>query len=316
MRRIAILGARGIGAVHARVLAELGATPCALAATGLASARETAAVLRTRLGLTLEPYGSVADCLARARPEAVVVATPAEHHAEHLEAVLERGLPVLCEKPLYWPGGDVGEGLTHLERTLARHPEARLMLNLPTRELVAAVQGELTAPAGEVEFEFHTLGRATGEAIAVDLLPHAFALLAGLGPLSAPFEELEVEFARQRFVARFVQAGRHVRLELVADPSGAKHLAFAIGGQRFVRRQEGSGASYRVFLEDAAGRRTELEDPFVTRARRFLALCAGRGDWQAARDEALTNHEALVRFLRATPRRQRAASEESPCLRA
>lgn len=314
--RIAILGARGIGSVHARVLGELGVPPCALVATSLASARETAERLRTGLGLALEPCGSVVECLERVRPEAVVLATPADQHAEHLVAVLERGLPVLCEKPLFWPASDVSAGLTRFQRDLARHPGAKLLLNLVTRELVEAVRGAVHEPAGDLEFEFHTLGRARGEAIAVDLLPHAFALLAALGTLEAPIDELEVEFAPHSFQARFRHGARRVRFDLRADPAGTKHLAFALGGQRFTRRQEGSGAGYRVFLEDARGKRTELEDPFVTRARRFLGLCQGRGDWNAACSEARENHAALVRFLRSTPRRQRATSEEAPCARA
>jgi len=315
MIRILLVGPRGIGAVHARILRELGAELCGLVATGLESARTSARALRSQLGVEVPAFAELEEALDRARPEGVVIASPAGCHRTHLLATLARELPVLCEKPLHWPEHDVGSELAHFREELATFRGARLLLNTTSVHLIEAVLGELEDPGGDLDFEFHTLGRATGEAIAVDLLPHAFALLGRLQPLDERFDELAVDFARHRFAAGFHQAGRRVRLDLCADPSGAKHLAFAVGGQRFVRRQEGSGASYRVFLEEPTGRRIELEDPFVTRMRHFLALCAGRGDWSVARAEAMTNHAALVRFLRATPRRQR-ASEEGPCLRA
>ena len=316
MTRVVILGPRGIGAVHARVLRELGAELCGLVATSLDSARSSARALRAQLGVEVPAFASVDEGLERSRAEAVVIASPAGCHRAHLLAALARNLPVLCEKPLHWPEHDVGSELAHFRDELASRRGARLLLNTVSVHFLEAVLGELEDPGGDLEFEFHTLGRATDEALAVDLLPHAFALLGRLQPLEERFDELAVEFAPHHFAAGFHQSGRRVRLDLRADPAGTKHLAFSVGGQRFTRRQEGSGVGYRVFLEDAAGRRTELEDPFVTRARRFLALCAGRGDWAAAREEALANHEALVRFLRATPRRQRTASEGESCLRA
>jgi predicted dehydrogenase len=45
-------------------------------------------------------YGGYADMLARERLDAVVVATPDEAHRAPVIAALERGLHVLCEKPL------------------------------------------------------------------------------------------------------------------------------------------------------------------------------------------------------------------------
>jgi len=316
MTRILIVGPRGIGAVHARVLRGLGAELCGLVATGVESARASARSLRAELGVEVPAFADVEEGLDRSRPEAVVIASPAGCHRAHLLAALARELPVLCEKPLHWPEHDVGVELAHFREELASRHGARLLLNTTGVHFIEAVLDELEDPDGDLEFEFHTLGRATGEAIAVDLLPHAFALLGQLQPIEERFDELAVDFAPHHFAAGFHQAGRRVRLDLRADPCGTKHLAFSVGGQRFTRRQQGSGVSYRVFLEDARGRQRELEDPFVTRARRFLALCAGRGDWSAARAEALVNQAALVRFLRATPRRQRTTSEEDPCLRA
>jgi hypothetical protein len=307
MTRVAILGARGIGAVHARVLTSLGAEVCGVAGSTPASARTVANELSARLGRRVTGFGSAQECLERSGADAVVIATPVEVHGEHLGAALARGMPILCEKPLLWPP-------TAAKTEPASRTNTRLLLNTVNAHLLEAVRGEFVEADGDFAFEFHTLGRATGEALAIDLLPHALSLLAVLQPLDTSFEELELGFGEHRCEVSFRHSGRRVRCDLRADPQGAKHLAFAIGQKRYIRRQEGSGASYRLFLEDGHGRRRELEDPFVTRARRFLALCAGQGDWNAARDEALANHAALVALLRTTPRRQRALDEGvQPC---
>lgn len=47
----------------------------------------------------LESFATVEELLEKARPEAVVIATPPDSHAELCLQVLERGTHVLCEKP-------------------------------------------------------------------------------------------------------------------------------------------------------------------------------------------------------------------------
>jgi predicted dehydrogenase len=91
--RVAVVGAGSWGRNHVRTLA------------GMAEAELTAVcdVDEKRLGQVQRQFPAVrvtphlADALAGA--EAVVVATPAIHHAEVASAAIERGLPVLVEKP-------------------------------------------------------------------------------------------------------------------------------------------------------------------------------------------------------------------------
>lgn len=48
----------------------------------------------------LAAYASVSEMLEKAKPELVDIVTPPETHLELVRAVAERGLPVICQKPL------------------------------------------------------------------------------------------------------------------------------------------------------------------------------------------------------------------------
>jgi predicted dehydrogenase len=59
--RVAILGARGIGAVHARVFRELGCEIAGIAGSSAASARQAADELASRLGIEVRAFGARAS---------------------------------------------------------------------------------------------------------------------------------------------------------------------------------------------------------------------------------------------------------------
>lgn len=90
--RVAVIGAGSMGSGHARLLASLPVVDEVLVVDALSSRAAAVAdeIEGRALGLdeALEAAG------------AVVVATPADLHATVVERAIERGLPVLCEKPL------------------------------------------------------------------------------------------------------------------------------------------------------------------------------------------------------------------------
>ncbi|MBM4352286.1 MAG: oxidoreductase [Deltaproteobacteria bacterium] len=93
MPRIALLGCGKWGRNHARVLHEMGCL--ALLCDERAEALEQ--VKATCPGV---PATTSIDEILSARPDGVVVATPAAAHAAHATRLLEAGLHVLVEKPL------------------------------------------------------------------------------------------------------------------------------------------------------------------------------------------------------------------------
>lgn len=80
-----VVGLGSIGTRHARILRELGL--------------EVATVSRREGG----DYGSIAQAIAAARPDYVVIATETARHAANLQELAEAGFPgkVLVEKPLF-----------------------------------------------------------------------------------------------------------------------------------------------------------------------------------------------------------------------
>lgn len=95
--RVAVLGVGKMGADHVRRLSErvVGARPV-LVADAFPETAERVAASHPGVRVATDPLAAVAD----AEVDAVVIASPGPTHAELLLACLERGLPVLCEKPL------------------------------------------------------------------------------------------------------------------------------------------------------------------------------------------------------------------------
>ncbi len=92
--RVGILGAGHMGRTHAEVLARDGRVRI----TGVADGEEERA-RRLAGGLGAVAYGDL-EALLRDGVDLVVVATPNRFHAEATLAALERGVAVLCEKPM------------------------------------------------------------------------------------------------------------------------------------------------------------------------------------------------------------------------
>ena len=94
-KRWGILGAGGISFSHATALVRSPHAELVGMADVVPAARERAA---TQFGAAT--FASVEELLERARPDAVTVALPQELHLEGTRLAAERGVHVLCEKPL------------------------------------------------------------------------------------------------------------------------------------------------------------------------------------------------------------------------
>ncbi|HEX8768426.1 MAG TPA: Gfo/Idh/MocA family oxidoreductase, partial [Jatrophihabitans sp.] len=92
LTRLAVVGTGSMGALHARVIAQSDRAELAYV---VESQREVGEQVAERHGATWRPdLDSVEDV------DAVVVAAPTEAHYLLGRQVLERGLPLLMEKPL------------------------------------------------------------------------------------------------------------------------------------------------------------------------------------------------------------------------
>src|SRR5262249_49587432 len=88
----------GLGPFLAKFLEEEGFLVTGVAGRSLERAIANAQTITQQLGHEALPFASP-SALCGAGVKALVIASPAEFHLEALQAAIETGLPVLCEKP-------------------------------------------------------------------------------------------------------------------------------------------------------------------------------------------------------------------------
>lgn len=306
--RVGILGARrrhqGLGPFVARHLAAAGASVPCFAGTSAATVAEARADLTQALGVPPTGYTDARRMLAAERLDALAVLTPVEHHAEGLELALERGLPVLCEKPLVW--GDAtalarGRALVDAFRArgLLLVENCQWPYTLPAFE--ALHPGALARPARR--FAMHLSPASSGERMLVDALPHFLSLLQALA--DAP----EAAIEDVRFSTRDPAASALDLTLLWKARAGAIDASFALRASDRLPRAAGYAiddrvAERRVSLPDytqffADGpREVPLPDPLAMLLADFVArLREGRADPDEPARIAL-RLEALERIAR------------------
>ncbi len=101
-KRVAVIGAAGIGKHHAKWWILEGAEVCAVAGTSIESAERAAEGLRAICPFDGRAYGDVTEMLERERPDIVDVCSPPACHAAHVRTALAAGCDVLCEKPFVY----------------------------------------------------------------------------------------------------------------------------------------------------------------------------------------------------------------------
>ena len=304
--RIAIIGIRGIGSVHARIFHKLGASITGVSSSSELSAANAAMQLEFIYGINTRSYACVKRLLDETKPDAVVIATPPYLHETHLAMCFERNLPVLCEKPLFWPKNNresVAEKIQEFIQSI-RGSTHRLMLNTPNVHFIDAIcPGEWPEPIHRFDFEFFTCGEAKGDAIAVDLLPHGVAMLQRLNSSCSSItpcylNDMSIKSSESQWSCKGKWGDILVCMNFRQNPKGPRHLMFAVNDNCVLRVQNGEGANYSVELH-TKHRIIHLKDPFETRSKFFLRLIKRGSEevWQEVRQLALNNLECCVKAL-------------------
>jgi len=271
--QVAILGARGIGQVHARLFQKSGANICAILGSSMRTAQQTAELLHKSIGISPKPFDKLESLIKETQPDALSICTPAEFHFEQILTAFDQGLAVFCEKPLFWKKNLNPDLLEAQINLLNEHQDRCLFLNTCNAYFMESVLEKTGKPSiiKSFSFKFYTQGPHEGKDIAVDLLPHGFSLLIsllGYKNIFGVLEEVEVD----SYQCKFNYGDCKVFFEFKEIIDGQKHLSFSINDREFTRGQEGKGETYRVFLNDQlTGATIETEDPFQVYISRFLS---------------------------------------------
>lgn len=277
-----VVGARGIGAVHAREIVAGGCAELFVAGRTFASARESAGRLALQCAIPVHAAADIAG-LAAQRPAFISICSPTELHAEHCRQLRASGAFILVEKPMLWQAGLTRQATVDLAKSLFDAADGRLAVNHPTGLLGAdyAEAAGWRGPLKQLTFRYRTRGGYRGEMIAVDLLPHALSLLLTLGTASGTGigtpSNTDIRRGDDRWNLDADFGAVRCRFEFSQDPALAgSELSFAVNGVEVRREQEAAGGGFKVFLA-FAGRRVEVPNPMSASIQGAIAAArAGR----------------------------------------
>jgi predicted dehydrogenase len=178
MVRVAVIGAGAWGINHVRAFARTKGAALTMVCDGSESSRERAKALapQARLGKDL------ADALEAPDVDAIVLATPAKHHADHARQVLRAGKHVFVEKPLALNAADAQAVVALADEKKCILMAGHLMLYHPAmaRLKTMVAQGEL----GRILYVYSVrvnLGRVRQDENALwSLAPHDISMIGHL----------------------------------------------------------------------------------------------------------------------------------------
>ncbi len=309
-RRVAVLGASGIGRHHANWWTVEGAEVCAILGSSPESLAKSAEKLHGMFGFAGRVYTDLDELLAAEHPDIVDVCTPPELHYRHARTALLAGCDVLCEKPFVYDASLPMEELLAQARELVDLAAAsgrlfgictqyvlaseiclQLLREQPGAPLAPVFRGELVSP---------TRGRSPNPVRTwVDLSPHMLGALHVFAPEGKiRWESLQTEFAGHEAQAQFLvdlPDGQELRAEIYTnhtdgEPSNVRRLEFGNVGCDIEGTRDGDGhfcADIRI------GAQSHLfPDTMRLLIRRFLA-----GQAAVPGTTALVGLERMLRVI-------------------
>jgi predicted dehydrogenase len=267
---------QGLGPFVARDLVAAGAEIAGFVVTSAASRDAVTRVWSDELGIQARGHLAFPSLLQAAPLDAVAILSPAETHERHLEAALEAGLHVLCEKPFVWGRPE----LAATARRLALGFETRGLLlwencqwpyTLPAFEKLHP--GALAQPPRRLAVRLQP--DSSGVQMIGDAAPHALSLIQALLPgASGRIEGLRFKGGRpasQRLALEFrYRAGDReleVAIQLLRSDRRPRQARLEIDGRRAERLVAADGYQ----LSFAEGDRTvPLPDPLTLLVADFV----------------------------------------------
>ena len=192
-KRVAIVGASGIGKHHAKWWNLEGAEVCAFVGTSEESMAKTRDALIAMLPFTGRGYLSLDQLISTESPDIIDVCSPPALHFNHACRALEAGVDVLCEKPfVYDKDLSLDELMAQAQALVALADRQGRQIGICTQYTVCArhlkEMWETIRPGAAItRFEGRIESPARGREpdpsrVWVDLAPHPLSVMQALFP--------------------------------------------------------------------------------------------------------------------------------------
>lgn len=309
--RVAITGCGGIAAAHAQCVEMAGDEIIAVADVNEDAARQFAG---KHGGVA---FKDVEDLLAQARPDAAIVCTPPNSHSAIVTALLEAGVPVLCEKPLAHTVADASDLVDAARRTGVPayvaychrfNPAARLMRDYAREGKLGTLftfRNAFVGSAPQLTTAWRTDPEISGGGCLMDNGSHSLDILQFIvGPVSEVWSKLHFAAEGRGDVAAdllTVGEGGVAGLISVSYVSARPQAVFEVIGSEMALQYdyESSGSTVTAFRPGAEPALIEMQAGcdvrFIEQYRAFSEAMKGRPTALATFDEALSVSRVIDR---------------------
>ncbi|MDB9918969.1 Gfo/Idh/MocA family oxidoreductase [Amylibacter sp.] len=280
--KIAILGASGIGKFHARTFDKLDVEVNSILCSSKVTGKSTSQDLKDSLGLKVNYYDDLDTLLSKSIPDAVTICTPNELHYAQILKVLDKNIPIFCEKPLFWNKKDSYTAFSNKLKVISDHPNRAIFVNTSGAGYVKSIKNllPLSEDLQSFNFNFTTQGNNKYIGIAEDLMPHGLAMLIELLGFH-DITSLKQEYSEGSYKCNFLYAGRKISFNFKQGKLFKKEFIFYLNEDKYVRIQNSSLKNYEVSLDCITqNKKIKIDDPFEVYASRFIDFCSNRSNRQ------------------------------------
>jgi len=248
----------------------------------LGSSKETVAAtsldLNDSLGLKVRCYHNLDTLLKESKPDAVSICTPNSLHYEQILKILNKKIPIFCEKPLFWNKEDNYNFFLKKLKALTDHPHRAIFVNTSSASYIKSIENliPLSKNINSFSFNFSTKGKNKYLDIAEDLLPHGLSMLIELLGCHE-MTSFNQEYSEHSYHCNFCYSGCKVDFNFQEGGLFNKEFQFSINKDKYVRVQNKSLKNYEVFL-DCINQciKIKIDDPFEVYASRFVDFCINK----------------------------------------
>ena len=295
--KIAVLGAGNIGRVHLRILNKLGIEQSFFLSRTEESGIKTSEYLLSNFGIRSKHYSSFESLMSNDL-DGVTICLPNELHYDYLVKLLDHGLPIFCEKPLFWNDYDGCNDISKKLQNISRFKEKTLLINTCNDYFIKELKKHenISEPIKSFRFNFFTNGLNRYKGIGVDLLPHALSLLIELVG-NHKIENLKIgDIQPNRFFCNFRYDKSDIEFDLRESKKIKKEFSFKINDLEYRRIQETIDSSYRVSLKNLNnGNQYYIKDPFEVYMQKFLDACKNRSNLDI--EDSLINFKKMCEII-------------------